>query len=95
MKWKGLRQSVNIEDKTLEDVNIPNGAKVYVGGYGSGYKTFDRRKDPAAKEWDDRVRAGKKVARMGDNVPTPTPRPNNEKTHDNIVTPGKWTTKIK
>lgn len=95
MKWKGRPQSTNVEDQTLTDVNIPDGSKVFVGGQ-EGWKTFDRTKDPAAKQWDDNVRVSKDIARRGNNVPTPTPRPSDGfVSHDNIVTPGKWRTKSK
>lgn len=97
MKWKGRRQSKNVEDRQLEDVKIPNGAEIFVNvlddnddGKRDGYKTFNRKKDPAAKEWDDRVRAEKNLARRGNNVPTPSPNP---RTINSQVTPGKWITK--
>jgi hypothetical protein len=86
MKWKGLRQSTNVEDRTLEPTpEIPDGT--IMAGDGSVWhnttETEQRRKES---------NAAKDVARRGNNVPTPTSRP---KTHDNLVTPGKWTTKSK
>lgn len=97
MKWKGRPQSINVEDKTLEDFTPKEGEMILGGPFGGGPKSNApfSSKNPNAKKWNDQVRATKEVARMGNNVPTPTPRPTDNGTHDNLVTPGKWKTKSK
>lgn len=100
MKWKGRRQSTNIEDKTL-DYTPPKEGEMVIGGMfgnGPGMNTPYSSKDPDAKKWNEQNKVEKDVARRGDNVPTPTPRPSGPKdngSHDNLVTPGKWNTKTK
>jgi len=98
MKWKGGRQSTNIEDKTLEDFTPKEGEVVMGGMFGNGPGSNQpfSSKNPKAKQWNDQVRVSKDIARRGDDVPTPTPRPSgptDNGTHDNLVTPGKWKTK--
>lgn len=100
MKWKGRRQSDNVIDQTLVDTPPREGEEVLGGMFGNGpgmNKPYSS-KDPKAKSWNDNIRVSKDIARRGNNVPTPTPRPSGPKdngSHDNLVTPGKWNTKSK
>lgn len=88
MKWRGQRQSTNVEDRTLDPLpDIPDGTQLVQG--------YTWKKTPAGDKNRLQENANRDVARRGNNVPTPTPRPDNSKTHDNLVTPGKWKTKSK
>ena len=87
MKWKGRRQSSNVEDRESEHLpEIPDGTRMFATGeiWKNTPKTEKARKE---------INAAKDVGKRGNNVPTPTPRPKNFKSHDNLVTPGKWNTK--
>lgn len=83
MKWKGRRQSKNVEDRETEPLpGIPDGEMMFTG------EVYRRTPDVIKQEKE--INAAKEVGRKGNNVPTPTPRP---KSHNNLVTPGKWFTK--
>lgn len=86
MKWKGRRQSTNVEDATLDPLpDIWDGEDVR--GIGPWHNT------PTTEAKKKQVNAERDVARRGDNVPTPTSRPGTiTKTQ---VTPGKWKTVTK
>lgn len=89
MKWRGQRQSTNVEDRTLDPLpDIPDGAQMVQG--------YTWKKTPEGEKARARINAERDVARRGSDVPTPTPRPSDGfKSHDNLVTPGKWRTKGK
>ena len=83
MKWKGRRQSTNVEDRELEPLpEIPDGTIMFTGE--------EYRRTPATTKKEKEINAAKDVGRRGNSVPTPTSRP---KSHNNLVTPGKWFTK--
>lgn len=91
MKWKGRRQSTNVEDRTNESpVEIPEGAKMFDGSI----MGVNKKRGPNT-EFNPSDPAEMKVVRelgkrnIEGTTPTPTPRPT---THDNLVTPGKWKT---
>lgn len=84
MKWKDLRQSTNVEDKTNENYEIPEGEILYPTG-----ETYHK---PVSYSPDD-IAVAKELGRLNKEkkTPIPTPRPLNIiKTQ---VTPGKWVTK--
>lgn len=86
MKWKGRRQSDNIEDDTNDPLpEIPDGEVMFGTGeiYHNSKYTEDQKKQTNAE---------RDVRRRGDNVPTPSPSPKRSITKTQ-VTPGKWTTK--
>lgn len=98
MKWKGRRQSKNIEDRTDEiPPQIPDGTKlangdIYVRPKGKTIKVSpDIEFNP-----DDETEMGviRDLARRNarGTTPTPTPRPSSKATKIQ-VTPGKWKTK--
>lgn len=83
MKWKGRRQSTNVEDRTLEPLEEGVEGEV-IFGTGEVY-----RRTPEVVKREKEINAAKEVGRKRNNVPTPTPRPKITKTQ---VTPGKWKT---
>lgn len=97
MKWKGGRQSTNVEDRTDEaPPKIPEGAPmidgtVWGGNKKKGSNTEFNPNDPAE------VKVVKELGKKNitKSTPIPTPRPTDNGTHDNLVTPGKWKTKSK
>lgn len=109
MKWKGRRQSNNIEDKTNDPLpDIPEGTVMFGTGeiYHKDSDPYQTRPKEQKYSRDD-VKVAKELGRLNKEgkTPVPTPRPKNDvptptpnpksRTHDNLVTPGKWTTKNK
>lgn len=91
MKWKGRPQNMqDIEDVRLDPLpDIPEGAPMI-------HENRNWKNTPGVIQSKNEENARRDVARRGDNVPTPTPRPTGPKdngSHDNLVTPGKWNTK--
>lgn len=89
MKWKGGRLSNNVEDKTNEVTDIPDGTRLFM----PPGEIWHNPKKPPEKIIEVARELGK-INREKRN-PIPTPRPTDNGTHDNIVTPGKWKTKTK
>lgn len=90
MKWRGGRQSTNVEDRQLDPLpNIQDGEIMF--GTGEMYHPDD----PKTKQQIKEINAAKEVGRLGKTKPIPVPldRPKDNGTHDNLVTPGKWKTK--
>lgn len=94
MKWKGGRQSKNVEDKTNDPLpDIPDGTIMF--GTGEIYhKEEDPYQNPKKEQRysKDDVKVAKELGRLnreGKN-PIPTPNPKIIRTQ---VTPGKWITK--
>lgn len=95
MKWKGRRQSKNLEDKTDEIVVIPEGEKMF-GGY-----RWDKRMDnlPAKMKREelerkktnskDEHKVKTELHRHDRDGTTPTPSPKPKRIQ---VTPGEWKT---
>lgn len=92
MKWKGRRQSTNVQDVTLDPLpEIPDGAPML-------YEEQPWKNTPQTESNRKTENVRRNLEQRGDNVPTPTPRPKGPKdngSHDNLVTPGKWNTKTK
>lgn len=84
MKWKGRRQSTNVEDRQLEPLPEIQDGEVMAGDGSIWQNTVETEKKRK------QINAEKDVARKGSNVPLPTSRP--KITHTQ-VTPGKWITK--
>lgn len=98
MKWKGRRQSENVEDDTTDTPpEIPAGTKMVDGSVWGGNKKYS----DGNTEFNPNDPAEVKVVRelgkknITGKTPIPTPRPKDNGTHDNLVTPGKWVTKSK
>lgn len=88
MKWKGRRQSTNVQDARNDPLpDIPDGTVMF----GTGEIYHETKYSEQQKK---QANAEREVQQRGDNVPTPTINPRS-KTHDNLVTPGKWVTKSK
>lgn len=78
MKWKGRRQSKNIEDRRTNDGRTTWEHENSISSQIVKDSEHDRKERDVAKELGKHNR--------NKTTPTPTPRPNQ-------VTPGKWKTK--
>lgn len=89
MKWQNLRRSKNVEDKTNEVTDIPDGT---VLAFPPGEIYHSPKKPP-----EKIVKVQRELGRINREKrnPIPTPRPTDNGTHDNLVTPGTWKTKSK
>ncbi len=107
MKWKGRRESKNLEDGRGESVEVTiedliNDDFVPDGPAGPSKRPnneTNKKVDEYIKKNKDWMYAAEEVAQRGDNVPTPTPRPKTipdtkqNKSGLTQVTPGNWKTK--
>lgn len=102
MKWRQYRQSTNVIDSTDDPPpQWPDGVKMTNGEiyHKPKNETVKVNKDVEFNPDDSKemavVRELAKKQSEG-KIPIPTPRPSpKSKTHDNLVTPGKWKTKNK
>ncbi len=88
MKWKGRRQSNNIEDMRDDDAIktiIKNSTVEYDGGVSPGALP----KDKSRLEGESKVQKELSKHDKNKTIPTPTPRPS-QKMERIQVTPGKW-----
>lgn len=87
MKWKGRRQSKNVEDKTDDPLpDIPDGTIMF----GTG-EIYHKEEDPYQKS---DLKVAKELGRLNRENKNPIPTPNPKITRTQ-VTPGKWVTKSK
>ena len=83
MKWRGRRQSTNVEDGGSDEV-----ARIIADTYGTNgrYESDpnDKEQDTIYDDTDQILHPRKKP------IPKPTPNPRRKKQYSTQVTPGKW-----